>query len=81
MPSRRRIDSAINLVIRQIHNAVQHPVNLDEAQAKAVEARIILDLRVGAAFTRLQTTTLQNRFKEFKEPNNTVISYGKRTVP
>jgi len=43
---------------RQIHRAAQHPVELDIAQAHAVEARIMLDLRIGAAFTRMQTLTL-----------------------
>lgn len=42
------------------------------AQSNAVEARTILDLRIGAAFTRMQTMTLQARFRQLKE----VISYG-----
>jgi DNA topoisomerase-3 len=43
-------------------------------QADAVSARIDLDLRIGAAFTRLTTMTLQNRAPELA---NSVISYGK----
>lgn len=58
---------------RQIHHAAQHPVELDMAQSNAVQARIELDLRIGAAFTRLQTLNLQERFDALKE----VISYGK----
>lgn len=71
--------SAMNLASkwkRQIHNAAQHPVELDRAQADAVEARTLLDLRIGAAFTRMQTFSLQGRFpllKEKREP----ISYGR----
>lgn len=42
-------------------------------QAEAVEVRISLDLRVGAAFTRLQTMGLQNRLPELEQK---VISYG-----
>lgn len=43
-------------------------------QVHAVEARTILDLRLGAAFTRMQTLILQRRFGDrLKE----VISYGK----
>lgn len=57
---------------RQIHNAAQNPVELDRAQADAVEARQVLDLRLGASFSRLQTLNLQGRFPQLKE----VISYG-----
>lgn len=60
---------------RQIHRAAQHPVELDKAQAEAVEARIFLDLRIGAAFTRMQTLTLQNRLPQFREKRD-VVSYG-----
>ena len=42
-------------------------------QVHSVEARIALDLRIGAAFTRLQTLALQNRFGILKE---NVVSYG-----
>lgn len=60
---------------RQIHNAAQHPVELDHAQAAAVEARTELDLRLGAAFTRLQTLALQSRFNQIKDSGEPV-SYG-----
>lgn len=42
-------------------------------QADAVDVRISLDLRVGAAFTRLQTMGLQNRLPDLGQK---VISYG-----
>ncbi|WEW60571.1 DNA topoisomerase [Emydomyces testavorans] len=38
--------------------AAKNPVELDERQANAVAARIELDLRIGAAFTRLLTLQL-----------------------
>jgi hypothetical protein len=57
---------------RQIHHAAQNPVELDYSQVSAVEARIILDLRIGAAFTRLQTLTLQPTFPQISN----VVSYG-----
>lgn len=59
-------------MIRQIHHAAQHPVELDRRQADAVEARILLDLKVGAAFTRLQTLILQGRVPQIEA----VVSYG-----
>lgn len=42
--------------------------------ANAVAARIALDLRVGAAMTRMQTFALQSRFELLSDK---VISYGK----
>ncbi|KAF4597991.1 DNA topoisomerase [Pleurotus pulmonarius] len=67
------------IIAQQIHNAAQHPVELDQAQADAVEARTILDLKIGAAFTRYQTKTLKalaNMPGELK-----VISYGPCQFP
>jgi len=63
------------IVYRQIHHAAQHPIELDKRQADAVEARIILDLKVGAAFTRLQTLALQGRVKAIADEKN-IVSYG-----
>jgi DNA topoisomerase IA len=59
---------------RQIHRAAQHPVELDLAQADAVEARILLDLRIGAAFTRMQTLSLSAQVQQLAEK---LVSYGK----
>ncbi|KAF8639574.1 hypothetical protein AX17_001476 [Amanita inopinata Kibby_2008] len=67
------------IIAQQIHNAAQHPVNLDDAQADAVEARILLDLRIGAAFTRMQTLTLQRQVAQLAD--NGVISYGPCQFP
>jgi DNA topoisomerase-3 len=66
--------------IRQIHHAAQNPIELDVAQAAAVEARIILDLRIGAAFTRMQTLALQSHFRKIKEQKGPV-SYGPCQFP
>ncbi|KAF9650577.1 prokaryotic type I DNA topoisomerase [Thelephora ganbajun] len=66
------------IIAPQIHNAAQHPVELDMSQVHSVEARIALDLRIGAAFTRLQTLALQNRFGVLKE---NVVSYGPCQFP
>lgn len=61
------------MFFRQIHHAAQHPVNLDQAQADAVEARTRLDLRTGAAFTRMQSNALQARIPQLER---TMVSYG-----
>ena len=44
------------------------------AQSDAVEARTLLDLRLGAAFTRMQSLALQASIREL---DGTLISYGK----
>lgn len=47
---------------------------LDERQISAVAARIELDLRLGAVFTRFQTLTLQALGGDLAD--HRVISYG-----
>jgi DNA topoisomerase III len=64
-----------NLEQRHIIHAAQHPVLLDYRQAAAVNARLELDLRIGAAFTRFQTFALQRQFPELREEKQ-IISYG-----
>ncbi|RMZ80229.1 hypothetical protein DV738_g2778, partial [Chaetothyriales sp. CBS 135597] len=61
-------------VIQAAHN----PIDLDERQANAVAARIELDLRIGASFTRLQTLQLQTVSEKLAEK---VISYGSCQFP
>ena len=57
-------------------HAAQHPIDLDDRQANAVAARIELDLRIGAAFTRLQTLQLQNLGEALQDR---ILSYGRVT--
>jgi DNA topoisomerase IA len=64
--------------VRHVLRAAMHPVDLDERQVNAVAARIELDLRLGAAFTRYQTMQLQCMADSLA---NRVISYGYNTVP
>lgn len=45
----------------------------------AVDARIELDLRIGAIFTRFQTIKLRNRFNELE--GQRVLSYGPCQFP
>ncbi|CED85438.1 prokaryotic type i dna topoisomerase [Phaffia rhodozyma] len=66
------------IIPAQIHNAARNPVALDMLSAAAVEARIELDLRTGAAFTRMQTLALQSACGELKDH---VISYGACQFP
>jgi DNA topoisomerase-3 len=46
--------------------------------SEAVEARTIIDLRLGAAFTRFQTLRLQGRFQELSDQ---IVSYGPCQFP
>lgn len=50
------------------------PVNLDDRIVNAVSARIELDLRLGAVFTRFTTLTLQDFCETLKDRT---LSYGK----
>ncbi|OLY80519.1 DNA topoisomerase 3-alpha [Smittium mucronatum] len=63
---------------REVHSAMQSPDTLDPKQVDAVEARMELDLRIGAILTRFQTLLLQDRFDEMQ---NKVISYGSCQFP
>ena len=58
--------------------AAQNPINLDDRQVNAVAARIEIDLRLGAAFTRFQTLTLQTMGQEFQDRT---VSYGSCQFP
>lgn len=63
-----------------VSNAARNPIDLDERQANAVAARIELDLRLGAAFTRLQTLSLRPMVQHLAQENK-VISYGSCQFP
>jgi DNA topoisomerase III len=62
---------------QEIRRALNSLGKLNENWVEAVQARMELDLRVGAAFTRFQTRRLQQRFDGFTE----VISYGPCQFP
>ncbi|KAJ1588514.1 hypothetical protein NDA11_000506 [Ustilago hordei] len=68
------------IIDSQIHAACQNTVELDWRAADAVESRIQLDLRIGAAFTRMQTMALQNRMPALRDASQ-VISYGPCQFP
>ena len=56
LPKRARFSA---LIARDLHRAVNNLVAPNEADARAVDARQEIDLRIGAAFTRFQTMLLQ----------------------
>ncbi|MCJ1429539.1 DNA topoisomerase, partial [Sticta canariensis] len=58
--------------------AAQNPILLDERQVNAVGARIEVDLRLGAVFTRFQTLTLQLMGGDLEDR---VVSYGSCQFP
>lgn len=58
--------------------AAKNPINLDDRQVDAVAARIELDLRIGFAFTRLQTLCLRELGGQFERG---VYSYGSCQFP
>lgn len=66
------------IIPAQINHAARNPVNLDMLQAAAVQARIELDLRVGAALTRTQTLGLQARVPTLDDK---IVSYGPCQFP
>ena len=65
------------LIPADIHRAMRTLVQPDKNASDAVVARQEVDLRLGAAFTRLQTKTLQNRF----EGLDSLLSYGPCQFP
>ncbi|KAH9873241.1 hypothetical protein J1614_005639 [Plenodomus biglobosus] len=70
-----------NIERAHVIQASQNPIRLDEAQAQAVAARMELDLRLGAAFTRMQTLALQNMVPQQGEERGKLISYGSCQFP
>ncbi|KAG0049671.1 DNA topoisomerase [Gryganskiella cystojenkinii] len=66
----------------EVHRAMRNPVELDQRQADAVDARIELDLRVGASFTRFQTLSFKHlvfQAGDFEKKN--IISFGPCQFP
>ncbi|EYC15966.1 hypothetical protein Y032_0035g3067 [Ancylostoma ceylanicum] len=67
---------------RAIEHAARHLTRLDQRIVDAVECRSELDLRIGAAFTRLQTLHLRQRFPHILNVDGKqVVSYGSCQFP
>lgn len=64
---------------RHVLQAAQNPIPLDERQAQAVAARIELDLRLGASFTRMQSLNLGPMIAHLQDERS-VISYGTHVI-
>ncbi|KAJ8065608.1 hypothetical protein OCU04_006284 [Sclerotinia nivalis] len=67
-----------NIERAHVIQAAKHPVDLDQRQVDAVAARIELDLRIGYAFTRFQTTNLQKLGGPLADK---MLSYGSCQFP
>ncbi|KAK3639230.1 DNA topoisomerase [Elasticomyces elasticus] len=71
-----------NIERAHIINAAHNPIMLDEAQSNAVKARIELDLRIGASYTRNLTLTIQPMLQRHLQQEDTgLISYGSCQFP
>lgn len=65
------------LIQRDIFRTLNMPERPNKNMSDAVDARQEIDLRIGAAFTRFQTSRLQKRFDKI----SSVISYGPCQFP
>ena len=66
----------------EIRRALYTLGRLNDNFVQAVQARMQLDLRVGAAFTRFQTLRLQKKFQGYDSGSgNSVVSYGPCQFP
>ena len=66
------------LTDRDIFRACRHPDAPNERMRDAVDARMEVDLRLGAAFTRFQCLRYQKRYEELA---HTTLSYGPCQFP
>lgn len=62
-----------------VKRAITNLIEPDQKQSQAVDVRMELDLRIGAAFTRFQTLRLQNVFPT--QISNNLVSYGSCQIP
>lgn len=77
---RARFSEITNISIRR---AIANLTELDIRSAKAVDVRQMLDLRIGAAFTRFQTLTLQKKLPQLPSSTSvqSIVSFGTCQFP
>ncbi|KAF2432033.1 DNA topoisomerase [Tothia fuscella] len=68
-----------NIERAHVIQAARRPIELDERQAEAVSTRMEIDLRTGAAFSRILTNHLKPMIRDVQELK--VISYGSCQFP
>ncbi|QDS73550.1 hypothetical protein FKW77_000530 [Venturia effusa] len=68
-----------NIERAHVTQAARNPIDLDERQVNAVAARMEIDLRTGAAFTRVLSLTIKPMVQRVQEL--TVVSYGSCQFP
>lgn len=67
------------ITAESVQEALSNPSQIDERAVACVAARMELDLRIGAALTRLQTLSIANNDQSKNKKN--VISYGSCQIP
>jgi len=67
------------MLFRELHFAMNNLTDIDEYQAKAVNARQELDLRTGAALTRFLTINFKPKLESIMKDK--IISYGTCQFP
>ena len=68
-----------SLAPSELRKAFAKPGRPDKNQSDAVEARKVLDLKVGVAFTRFQTLFFKEKYGQLNE--RSLISYGPCQTP
>lgn len=67
---------------QEIENALRNLVNINTHESDAVDARIELDLRIGSAFTRIQTLAFGEAMRsKARDKKAGVLSFGPCQIP
>lgn len=69
------------LIARDIEHSLRNLVEPNKAESDAVDVRMELDMRIGFAFTRFQTTRWRSKFEIADQEQKEPISYGPCQFP